>query len=175
MKEAWEFLKPQRLILNRQIGTARAESRRNNRHVNNLPPGPFERDLAMHISAVHAESAGMQYFTPCDWYTFGMKLGRAEICNFIDIKRIDEFDHRLIMQLDDDPNWAYVLCCAMLHPHYCLMGWQWGHAIQRLAPIRELQAGRPAYVLETYHLMAMNELREIQAERYAVRKKVITT
>jgi|SRR5215831_566697 len=156
----WITLIPERLNFCDREGALRTERRRNQPHKNNLAKD-FERDLLRDQNAMKAEAATMLYFScqgiPVTW-DLGDQPGKADINDDIDAKLISTFRHRLIMQLDACLDWYYVLCCNEQHPRYCLLGWALGHDIKRLAPIRELQVNRPAYVLENDYLQPMRKL-----------------
>ena len=163
----WIELNPQRIAFCEYHGSQRTERRRSAAHKNNLAKN-YELDCLRDQRAMMAEAAAMLWLSkriPVTW-DIGDVPGLADLEDFIDVKRVDQVGHRLIMQLDGRLDWAYVLCCGQDHPRYWLRGWHWGYEIKRLASIRDLQPNRPAHVLETEHLLQMQQLHEeIQRRR----------
>jgi len=145
-------------------GRARTDRRRGVPNKNNLvkSDATYEADVERDVAAMMCEAAAMLFFSPCHW-DIGDRPGLADIEDFIDAKRGRTERHRLLMYLDGRLDWAYVLVCSVDHPNYWLRGWQWGERIKELGVVRELQPGRPCYVLEHEHLRPMSELlREVR-------------
>jgi len=94
---------------------------------NNLIPG--EDDLRISINGCRAEAAAKLFLNPVTWNAF--KTGRlddtADLEDWIDVKGIMQSTHRLIVQPNGRPHWAYLLVDGSEHPQYRMLCWCWGH------------------------------------------------
>jgi hypothetical protein len=121
--------------------------------------GSFDKLLAIHRMGARCEAAGKLYFNPIRWHAFAERIkGLPDLGNFIDVKgRAREF-HNLIVQKDDEDDFAFILVCAERHPDYTLCGWLWGFEAKRPEFWDDPAGGRPAFFVPPAVLREPEEL-----------------
>lgn len=123
-------------------------------HAKNGTPGKYgatndpAEALRLHIRGCRGEAAAKLYLNPVVWHAYyeGDTRDVPDLGSFIDVKAVEKDWHRLLVHHDDCASWAYLLVSAQEHPTYRMMGWLWGHEIQKPELWGELQAGRPCYM-----------------------------
>src|SRR5262249_6362976 len=147
----WITLLPPRLEWVHEVGEARNQNAidEHRRPKNNAPTNPALARVLNHIG-LPGECVGMIYLSPCTWNYFkrGDLTGLPDLSIDgidIDVKTRQHAHHRLIVQLDDPLEWAYVLACRAQFPRMCLVGWCWGRDAQRPQYRGDPVGGRPAF------------------------------
>jgi hypothetical protein len=112
---------------------------------NKAPEGT--RSFEINRLGARCEFAGHVYFPHLEWHKFthGSVDNLPDLGNTIDIKGIPLHNLSLLVQLDGNPNRAYVSISSQDHPIYVLKGWQWGHVIMKECHIDNPLGDRPAY------------------------------
>ena len=100
---------------------------RNNRQPKNNAPKDPRKAFAICRHGVFCECAGWLYLAPCKWHRYAeMVYGLPDYEDWIDTKGITKLHHKLIIQVDDPDDWAYLLIGSWDHPWYDILGWCWG-------------------------------------------------
>lgn len=123
------------------------QAKKRNRQPRNGAPIDDHEALAIHILGARCEYAGKLYCDPVVWHTEILDDVRntADLEDWIDIKGIEKSHYRLMVQKDDQENWAYFLVDGTLHPLYKMIGWCWGHEAKQKQYWDDPKGGRPAY------------------------------
>jgi hypothetical protein len=98
------------------------------------------------ILGARCEAAGYTYCSPIHWNLY--QSGEADLGDFIDVKGVREHQHRLIVQWDGKPHWAYLLISAQEHPRYHVIGWCWGREAMQEKYWSDPAGNRPAYFVK---------------------------
>jgi hypothetical protein len=149
----WRTLIEKRLSMCEEIAERRqANAERRNLAGRNDAPNEREAALQLHRDGVPGEAAWMLALSPCYWAAYEWELGKPDIEDTLrksfkaDVKTMKRFDHCLIIQADDDPDWVYPLACSEQHPRYALIGWCYGRdVIKANSPHWKTFTGRPAF------------------------------
>jgi len=146
---AWLTLLPEDIELADRVAVRRQEAaEQRGRKGHNGAASTGKNALALHVLGARTELAGKFYFHPkCHWNDFRDKIYRLpDLEDWIDVKGVDKFGYRLIVQKNDPPEWAYLLIVAQRHPIYDVIGWCWGHEAQQKRFWDDPQrTDRPAY------------------------------
>lgn len=115
----------------------------------NGAPVSFDAALQLDRLGMYHECAFYLWAAPIKWnaYLPGGIHGIAEFDTFIDVKGVQKPWHKLIIQKNSNPTWAYVKSVATapaLH-RYELAGWAWGHEAMQDRYWSDPVGGRPAF------------------------------
>lgn len=115
-----------------EVGVRRQrDAEAKHRAAHNNAPTNHDDALALNIMGARCEAAAVLFFRPVLWHALKPRIHRLpDLDTFIDVKGVDKPTHKMIVQENDPPEWAYVLVDGHAHPRYEIVGWCWGHAAQ---------------------------------------------
>jgi hypothetical protein len=138
-------------------------------HKNNRPRDDVA-DLANHQAAATAELAAYYALGCKSWndYTDARLAKAPDLDGFIDVKLRRRLNDHLIVQHDDNSDWAYLSVLADPDGRtFMLDRWCWGRDIMRSWLSKSLAPGRPAYCAQ----MAEPFMRDAISLRERVRQR----
>lgn len=110
--------------------------------------GTFDRMLAIDRLGARCELAGKRFLNPIRWNAISETIRRLpDLGDFVDVKGRAKGWHNLIVQKDDEDEFAFLLVSAERHPLYDITGWVWGKEAKRQEFWKEPVPGRPAYFI----------------------------
>jgi len=169
---AWITLSPKDIAVADEVGTRRRQAAiiRNRTQKNNRTDDA-KTLLQTDIEGARCEKAGQLCFAPVEWHSqlVDDPRGLPDLDDFIDVKGTSYPAGRLIVQRDNNKDWAYLLVRSHKHPVYEIVGWMWGHQAQLEEHIMELEPGRPAHCIGGKILNPLSELYEELRIRQAFR------
>lgn len=100
-----------------------------NRSSRNVNIGDESASLAANIRGARAEVAAKVFLNPVVWHalTDGKIEGLPDLGDFIDVKSMAKPHHSLLVQADNNSDFAYFLVDVSAPPLYVMIGWMWGH------------------------------------------------
>jgi hypothetical protein len=78
-----------------------------------------------------------------EWNELDLSV-KWDLAGFIDVKGVEEAHHRLGVQKNLPPQFAYLLVDSWNHPDYAIVGWMWGHEAKQTKWWEDPQHG-PAF------------------------------
>jgi hypothetical protein len=124
--------------------------------------GSFDELLWFHRRGTRCEAVGKLYMNPIVWHAFAERItGLPDLGDFIDVKGRRLWRHKMLVQLDDEDNFAFLSVCSEQHPDYAICGWLWGHEAKNDKFRDDPVGGRPAYFVPQKELRDPEELRLI--------------
>jgi len=147
MRSIWITLGPQQIACADEIARKRQGAAvLRQRPAHNGAPVDYERALSINVSGARCEMAGWKWLRPIKWHALAEDIGSLpDLGDFIDVKGISKSRHKLIVQKNDPPDWAYLLICSEQHPRYEIVGWLWGREAQQERYWGDPAGGRPAF------------------------------
>lgn len=105
--------------------------------------------MAIQTQGCRGERAAKEWLEPVKWNDFAEDIyNLADFEDWIDAKTIKRPDHKMIVQRNDNPDWAYLLVQGARHPHYQILGWMWGREAQAAAVTDPTGKNRGAHFVE---------------------------
>lgn len=144
--EWWIYLTPEFEALAEQVARNRDAAAKRLRLRNAYNPVAQEIiDYDKHLLGARTELASKFVLDPIEWHRCedGPIPNMPDLADFIDVKGVDEHWHSLIVNPEQlRPEWAYLLTSAEERPYYLVIGWLWGHELERVTP-SIVKEGRP--------------------------------
>jgi hypothetical protein len=99
---------------------------------NGGPPSGSPAARRLSVRGALAESAAALWLPMLHWYDLEDEVsGLPDLGAMIDVRGVWKSSHRLILQYDNNPDWAYLKVGGYDHPRYTILGWQWGYVIKK--------------------------------------------
>lgn len=133
-----------------------------NRKNHNGLIGSFDKLLHADRLGARCELAGKLFMNPIRWHALSDKIsGLPDLGNFIDVKGVERPHHSLIVQKDDEEDFAFLLVDGSLHPDYLIVGWIWGREAKSDRFWKDPTGHRPAFFVARSSLRPATELLSI--------------
>jgi hypothetical protein len=122
--------------------------------------GEFDQLLWHHRLGARCEVAGKLFLNPIKWHALAKDIGHLpDLGDFVDVKGRSRSDYDLVVQRDDEDDFAFLLITADRHPDYWIWGWLWGREAKQEQFWSDPKGARPAYFVSKDLLHSPDELR----------------